>query len=127
MTRMLRCVDLGMETPDKRAQSIGIIGAGPAGMAAAEQRRRVELLEASGVRIHRDVEIGRTIAFADGTLDARGRAVVVIGGGDTAMDCVRFAVRNSGADAVVEGCGSRHASTATPSCGSGSRPPIGKA
>jgi glutamate synthase (NADPH/NADH) small chain len=31
--------------------------------------------------------------FADGTLDARGKHVVVIGGGDTAMDCVRTAVR----------------------------------
>ena len=32
-------------------------------------------------------------AFDDGTLDARGKQVVVIGGGDTAMDCVRTAVR----------------------------------
>ncbi len=31
--------------------------------------------------------------FDDGTLDARGKHVVVIGGGDTAMDCVRTAVR----------------------------------
>src|SRR3546814_3376998 len=31
--------------------------------------------------------------FDDGTLDANGKAVVVIGGGDTAMDCVRTAVR----------------------------------
>jgi glutamate synthase (NADPH/NADH) small chain len=32
-------------------------------------------------------------AFADGTLNAAGKNVVVIGGGDTAMDCVRTAVR----------------------------------
>ena len=32
-------------------------------------------------------------AFDNGTLDAAGKDVVVIGGGDTAMDCVRTAVR----------------------------------
>ncbi len=32
-------------------------------------------------------------AFASGALDAAGKNVVVIGGGDTAMDCVRTAVR----------------------------------
>jgi glutamate synthase (NADPH) small chain len=32
-------------------------------------------------------------AFEDGTLDAAGKHVVVVGGGDTAMDCVRTAVR----------------------------------
>jgi glutamate synthase (NADPH/NADH) small chain len=32
-------------------------------------------------------------AFDDGALDGRGKHVVVIGGGDTAMDCVRTAVR----------------------------------
>jgi glutamate synthase (NADPH/NADH) small chain len=32
-------------------------------------------------------------AFDDGTLDAAGKNVVVVGGGDTAMDCVRTAVR----------------------------------
>ena len=32
-------------------------------------------------------------AFDDGQLDAAGKNVVVIGGGDTAMDCVRTAVR----------------------------------
>lgn len=32
-------------------------------------------------------------AFEDGSLDASGKNVVVIGGGDTAMDCVRTAVR----------------------------------
>ena len=32
-------------------------------------------------------------AFDDGTLNAAGKHVVVIGGGDTAMDCVRTAVR----------------------------------
>jgi glutamate synthase (NADPH/NADH) small chain len=37
--------------------------------------------------------------FDDGTLNADGKNVVVIGGGDTAMDCVRTAVRQ-GAKAV---------------------------
>src|SRR3546814_17052026 len=32
-------------------------------------------------------------AFDDGSLNAAGKEVVVIGGGDTAMDCVRTAVR----------------------------------
>ena len=38
--------------------------------------------------------LGDTVAsFEDGTLDAKGKNVVVIGGGDTAMDCVRTAIR----------------------------------
>ena len=36
-------------------------------------------------------------AFDDGTLDATGKHVVVIGGGDTAMDCVRTAIRQGAA------------------------------
>jgi glutamate synthase (NADPH/NADH) small chain len=166
----------------ERAQSIGIVGAGPAGLAAAEElrrrgyqvavydrhdrvgglliygipnfkldkqivQRRRKLLEDGGIAFHLGTEIGRDLsfaelrarhsavliatgvyrprdlggpgsglggivaaldyltaanrvglgdavpAFADGTLDARGKNVVVIGGGDTAMDCVRTAVR----------------------------------
>ncbi len=166
----------------ERAESVGIIGAGPAGMAAAEQlrrkgyqvhvydrydriggllvygipnfklekevvARRADLLHRSGVTFHMEFEIGRDAtlaelrqrhaavliatgvykareikapgiglpgihaaldyliaanrkglgeavpAFDDGTLDAAGKDVVVIGGGDTAMDCVRTAVR----------------------------------
>src|SRR3546814_12574751 len=41
----------------------------------------------------------RVPAFDDGTLDANGKAVVATGGGDTAMDCVRTALRQ-GARAV---------------------------
>ncbi len=37
--------------------------------------------------------------FEDGTLNAEGKKVVVIGGGDTAMDCVRTAIRQ-GASSV---------------------------
>lgn len=36
-------------------------------------------------------------AFTDGSLNAKGKHVVVIGGGDTAMDCVRTAVRQGAA------------------------------
>ncbi len=36
-------------------------------------------------------------AFDDGSLNAAGKHVVVIGGGDTAMDCVRTAVRQGAA------------------------------
>jgi glutamate synthase (NADPH/NADH) small chain len=36
-------------------------------------------------------------AFDEGALDAKGKKVVVIGGGDTAMDCVRTAIRQGAA------------------------------
>jgi glutamate synthase (NADPH/NADH) small chain len=170
----------------ERAESIGIVGAGPAGLAAAEELRRHgyavhvydrhdrvgglliygipnfklekeivlrrrRLLEESGIRFHLNTEIGRDLSFAglrgrhaavlvatgvykardiggpgaglggivpaldylttanrhglgddvsdftSGRLDARGKHVVVVGGGDTAMDCVRTAVRQGAA------------------------------
>ena len=87
-------------------------------MSLAELRRRHDaVLLASGVYQARDIRapgvglkgihaaldyliasnrvgLGDTVpAFQDGTLDAHGKSVVVIGGGDTAMDCVRTAVR----------------------------------
>lgn len=160
--------------------SVGIVGAGPAGLAAAELlrregwavevydrhdrvgglmiygipgfkldkavvERRADLYRQAGIVFHTNVEIGRDLsfdalrarhdavliatgvykarglgitgaehahaaldyliasnkvglgdrvpAFEDGTLNAAGKDVVVIGGGDTAMDCVRTAVR----------------------------------
>ncbi|UCH76272.1 MAG: NAD(P)-dependent oxidoreductase [Rhodospirillales bacterium] len=178
--------ELGWVKPVKPAReldlSVGIIGAGPAGMAAAEELRRMgyrihvydrydrvggllvygipnfklekqvverrsKLLHDSGVNFHMEFEVGRdaTLAelkqrhdavliatgvyrareihapgsglsgivpaleyltasnrkglgdsvpeFESGRLDAKGRNVVVIGGGDTAMDCVRTAMR----------------------------------
>ncbi len=166
----------------RRGGSAGIVGAGPAGLAAAERlsrlgyrvdvydrhdragglltygipnfklekrivKRRVAHLEEAGIVFHRDFEVGRDAgldeirdrhdavliatgvykardikvpgsglggvvpaldyliasnrkglgdavpAFDDGRLNAAGKNVVVIGGGDTAMDCVRTAVR----------------------------------
>ena len=162
--------------------SIGIIGAGPAGMACAEElrkfgyqitiydrydrpgglliygipnfklekfvvTRRTNLLKDSGIKFIQNFEVGKDMSlkelkskhdailiatgvyksreieipgvdlknifpaidfltasnkkglgdkvelFDDGTLNAEGKNVVVIGGGDTAMDCVRTAVR----------------------------------
>jgi glutamate synthase (NADPH/NADH) small chain len=44
------------------------------------------------------VGLGESVeAFGSGTLNAAGKNVVVIGGGDTAMDCVRTAVRQGAA------------------------------
>jgi len=168
----------------ERAESVGIIGAGPAGLAAAEMlrqqgyqvtiydrydrvgglliygipgfklekhvvARRHQLLEDGGVTFRLNVDIGTDIAFDDirsahdavliatgvykardigvpgvgldgvvpaldylmasnrkslgddvaafdnGELNAEGRNVVVVGGGDTAMDCVRTAIRQN--------------------------------
>ncbi|TWB22766.1 glutamate synthase (NADPH) small subunit [Nitrospirillum amazonense] len=166
----------------ERSQSVGIIGAGPAGLAAADQlrrkgyqvhvydrydrvgglliygipgfklekevvERRAKLLADAGVVFHLGFEVGRhatlgqlrvqhdailiatgvykarelegpgsgvdgivpaldyltasnrtglgdtVVDFENGRLNAKGKNVVVIGGGDTAMDCVRTAIR----------------------------------
>ncbi len=171
-----------VKPPQERSESVGIIGAGPAGLAAANQLRRRgyqvhvydrydrsgglliygipnfklekevvlrrhALLTEGGVTFHLNFEVGRDASLAelrarhdalliatgvykqrdiaapgsglgnihqaldyltasnrqglgdtvpsfdDGSLNAAGKNVVVIGGGDTAMDCVRTAVR----------------------------------
>jgi len=171
-----------VKPPRERRETVGIVGAGPAGLAAADQlrrrgyqvhvydrydrvgglliygipnfklekevvQRRAQLLADSGVIYHMNHEVGRDSSLADlrerhdailiatgvyrardlqlpgGGLDqvvqaldyltlsnrkglgdavpaddevalsATGKRVVVVGGGDTAMDCVRTAVR----------------------------------
>ena len=182
--------DMGWVKPVRprreRAESVGIIGAGPAGLAAAEQlrgrgyqvhvydrydrvgglmiygipgfklekpivQRRWDLLVEGGIIFHMNADVGGGLKFeelrqrhdavlvatgvyrsrdlggpgvglpgivaaidyltasnrqglgddvpefASGALNAAGRRVVVVGGGDTAMDCVRTAVRQGAA------------------------------
>ncbi|WP_415278340.1 NAD(P)-dependent oxidoreductase [Candidatus Pelagibacter sp. Uisw_094] len=171
-----------IKVKNEKSQSIGIIGAGPAGLAAAEQlrklgyqitvydrydragglmiygipnfklekfvvERRTKLLEEGGIKFVQNFEVGkdatleqlrkkhdslliatgvykareidlpgkdlgnifpamefltasnkkglgdRVELFDNGTLNAEGKNIVVIGGGDTAMDCVRTSIR----------------------------------
>ncbi len=168
----------------EKKQSVGIIGAGPAGLAAAEQlrklgyqitiydrydragglliygipnfklekfvvERRTKLLKECGIKFVQNFEVGKDATlgqlrekhdvlliatgvykarevelpgndlvnifpamefltasnkkglgdkvelFDDGTLNAEGKDIIVIGGGDTAMDCVRTSIRQN--------------------------------
>lgn len=67
-----------------KARELGVPGDAQAGVHAA-----LDYLITSN-----KVSLGDSVAaFTDGTLNAAGKDVVVIGGGDTAMDCVRTAIR----------------------------------
>ncbi len=67
-----------------KARDLSCPGAGNSGVVAA-----LDYLTASNQK-----GLGDAVpAFDSGALDANGKKVVVIGGGDTAMDCVRTAVR----------------------------------
>jgi glutamate synthase (NADPH/NADH) small chain len=71
-----------------KARDIGGPGAGVPGIVPA-----LDYLTASNRQ-----GLGESVAdFSSGALDAAGKHIVVIGGGDTAMDCVRTAVRQGAA------------------------------
>jgi len=71
-----------------KARDIECVGSGLGGIVPA-----LDYLTAS----NRD-NLGDDVPdFASGALDAKGKRVVVVGGGDTAMDCVRTAVRQGAA------------------------------
>ncbi len=67
-----------------KARDMAVPGVGAMGVVAA-----LDFLTASNRKSFGD----EVEAFDNGALDAKGKRVVVIGGGDTAMDCVRTAVR----------------------------------
>ena len=67
-----------------KARDLAAPGVGAAGIVAA-----LDYLTASNRKSFGD----EVEAFDNGDLDASGKRVVVIGGGDTAMDCVRTAIR----------------------------------
>jgi glutamate synthase (NADPH/NADH) small chain len=74
-----------------KARELSVPGVGDEGVVAA-----LDYLTASN-----RTGLGDSVdAFESGALDAEGKDVVVIGGGDTAMDCVRTAVRQ-GAKSVI--------------------------
>ncbi|MBI2235431.1 MAG: NAD(P)-dependent oxidoreductase [Magnetospirillum sp.] len=82
-TRLLAEAGVRLETGVDKARPLALPGASLPGVAAA-----LDYLIASNRR-----ELGDRVEG----FDARGKAVVVIGGGDTAMDCVRTAVRQGAA------------------------------
>jgi glutamate synthase (NADPH/NADH) small chain len=71
-----------------KARAVEVPGAEAPGLVAA-----LDFLTASNRKGFGDV----VPAFDDGSLDAAGKHVAVIGGGDTAMDCVRTAIRQGAA------------------------------
>ena len=71
-----------------KSRDLGGPGAGLSGIV-----RAIDFLTASNRKGFGD----EVPAFDSGELDAEGKRVVVIGGGDTAMDCVRTAVRQGAA------------------------------
>lgn len=74
-----------------KAKALNVPGAGAKGVYPA-----LDYLTASNKKCFGDA----VEAFDNGSLNAEGKRVVVIGGGDTAMDCVRTAIRQ-GASSVT--------------------------
>src|SRR5437879_4287995 len=84
----------------ERRDSVAIVGAGPAGLAAADQPRREKLLRDSKVAFHLECDVGRDISMAE--LRARHDAVLIASGVYKARDIAAPGVGLPGITAALD-------------------------
>src|SRR5207302_247007 len=85
----------------KNGKRIALIGAGPAPTTGAPRGRELEIpgRQEAAANIHIGIDWLSSVSF--GHIDKIGRRVVVLGGGNTAMDCCRSSRRLGGEEVTV--------------------------